>query len=112
MERYLYFTDSAADGNADLALYPTSSVRSVYASSATQTTIELAPRDGAFAGNNTDHDEVLLTHTDGGHKAVMDDLVAIINAERNNNPFAVVCDVENGVFNLRGVTAVAITSVD
>lgn len=112
MERYLYFTDSAADGNADLALYPTSSVRSVYASAATQTTIELAPRDGAFEGNNTDHDEVLLTHADGDHKAVMDDLVAIINAERNNNPFAVVCDAINGVYNLGSVSSLAITSVD
>ena len=108
MERYLYFTDSAADGDNDLALRPTSSVRAIFAASATTTTINLEPRDGT----GTTEDLVTLTHADGDHKAVMNDLVAIINAERNNNPFAVVCDAINGVYNIKGVTALTIAGAD
>tara|TARA_A200000159_G_scaffold161446_1_gene183414 strand:+ start:551 stop:877 length:327 start_codon:yes stop_codon:yes gene_type:complete len=108
MERYLYFTDSAADGNADLAMYPTSSVTAVFAASATTTTINFVPRDGT----GTTEDVITLTHSDGDHKNVMSDLVAIINAEKNNSPFAVVCDAINGVYNLGSVTSLAITSAD
>ena len=108
MERYLYFTDSAADGNADLAMYPTSAVTCIFAASATTTTINFVPRDGV----NTAEDKIILTHSDGDHKNVMNDLVAIINAEKNNSPFAVVCDAVNGVYNLSSVTSLAITSVD
>lgn len=108
MERYLYFTDSAADGNADLALYPTSSATGMFAASATTTTINFVPRDGT----TSTEDKIVLTHADGDHKAVMNDLVAIINAERNNNPFAVVCDAINGVYNVGSVSSLAITSDD
>jgi len=108
MERYLYFTDSAADGNADLALYPTSAVGGIFAASATTTTINFVPRDGTIETEDT----IVLTHADGDHKAVMSDLVAIINAERNNNPFAVVCDAINGVYNVGSVSSLAITSAD
>ena len=108
MEIYLYFTDSAAYGNADLALYPTSSVTAVFAASATTTTINFVPRDGT----GTTEDVITLTHDDGDHKAVMNDLVAIINAERNNSPFAVVCDAINGVYNVGSVSSLAITSAD
>ena len=108
MERYLYFTDSAADGNSDLALYPTSAVTVMFAQSATVTAVQFVPRDGIVATE----DNIELTHAEGDHKAVMSDLVAIINAERNNNPFAVVCDAVNGVFNLGSVSSLAITSAD
>ena len=106
MERYRYFTDSAADGPADLAMYPTSAVREVYAASATTTIINLVPRDGT----NTVNDAITLTHSDGDHKNVMNDLVAIINAEKNNSPFAVVCDAINGVYNLGSVTSLSISA--
>ena len=114
MERYLYFTNpndtGAPNANAELAMYPTSSVRAIFASAATTTTINFAPRDGAAAGD--DHDTVVLTHADGDHKNVMSALVSMINAEKNNKPFQVVSDKENGVFNISGVTACAITSAD
>lgn len=114
MERYLYFTNpndtGAPDSNAEVAMYPTSSVTAIFAASATTTTINLVPRDGAAAGD--DHDTIVLTHTSGGHKVVMDELVSMINAEKNNSPFQVVSDKENSVFNLTGVTACAITSAD
>jgi hypothetical protein len=108
MERYLYFTDSAADGPADLAMYPTSAVMAVFAASATTTTINFVPRDG----ENTAEDSITLTHSDGDHKNVMNDFAAIINAEKNNSPFAVVCDAINGVYNLGSVTSLTITSAD
>lgn len=108
MERYLYFTDAPTpNGNSDLSLYPTSRVNGIFASGATTTTINFAPRDNASA-----EDIVILTHGEGGHKAVISDLVAIINAERNNNPFAVVFDKANGISNLSGVTAATIASAD
>ena len=108
MERYLYFTDSAADGNADLAMYPTSAVTCMFAASATTTTINFVPRDGV----NTAEDTIVLTHSDGDHKNVMDDLAAIINAEKNNSPFVVVCDAINSEYNIGSVTSLAITSAD
>ena len=111
MERYLYFTNpnsGAPDGNQELALYPTSSILAIFASSATETKINMLPRDGA----GTAEDIIRLTHADGDHKAVMNALVAMINAEKNNNPFVVVADKENGIFNISGVTAVHITSND
>ena len=118
MERYLYFCNNDADGsgsatdapntNAELAMSPTSSVRAIFAASATTTTVNLVPRDGS----TTTEDVVTLTHADGNHKAVFNALVAIINAEKNNKPFAVVSDKENSIFNLPGVTACAITSAD
>jgi len=108
MERYLYFAQSATpNGNADLALYPTSSVNGIFAANATTTTINFAPRDNASV-----EDTIVLTHGEGGHKAVISDLVAIINAERNNNPFAVVFDKVNEISNLSGVTSITITSAD
>jgi hypothetical protein len=108
MERYLYFTDSAADGAADLAMYPTSAVAAVFAASATTTVVNFVPRDA----QNTPEDYITLTHSDGDHKNVMNDLVAIINAEKNNSPFAVVCDAINGVYNLGSVTSLVITTAD
>ena len=108
MERYLYFTDSDITGNADLALYPTSSVTAIFAASATTTTINFVPRDGT----GTTEDVIVLTHDDGDHKAVMSDLVAIINAGISKNPFAVVCDAINGVYNVGSVSSLAITSAD
>ena len=47
MERYLYFTNTNDDGapnaNAEIAMYPTSSVTLLFAASATTTTINLVP---------------------------------------------------------------------
>jgi hypothetical protein len=111
MERYLYFTNpnsGAPDANQELAMYPTSSVTAIFASDATHTTINMIPRDGTFQFEDT----VILTHADGDHKNVMGALVSMINAEKNNSPFVVVADTENGVFNINGVTACAITSAD
>tara|TARA_R110000737_G_C14539437_1_gene478720 strand:- start:611 stop:949 length:339 start_codon:yes stop_codon:yes gene_type:complete len=112
MERYLYFTNpndaGAPNANAELAMYPTSSVTAIFAASATTTTINLVPRDGT----GTTEDVVTLTHVDGDHKNVIGALVAMINAEKNNSPFVVIADKEKGVFNINGVTACAITSID
>jgi|TARA_R110000823_G_scaffold299708_1_gene420434 hypothetical protein len=112
MERYLYFTNpndaGAPNANAELAMYPTSSVTAIFAASATTTTINLVPRDGT----GTTEDVVTLTHVDGDHKNVIGALVAMINAEKNNSPFVVIADKEKGVFNINGVTACAITSAD
>lgn len=109
MERYLYFANpndtGAPDATAELAMYPTSAVTAIFAASATTTTINLVPADGT----GTTEDVVVLTHADGDHKAVMDALVSMINAQGNNNPFQVVADKENSIFNIAGVTASAIT---
>ena len=79
MERYLYFTNpndtGAPDTNAELAMYPTSSVTNIFAASATTTTINFVPRDGT----GTTEDVVTLTHADGDHKNVMGALVSMIN---------------------------------
>ncbi len=111
MERYLYFTNpnsGAPDANAELAMYPTSSVTAIFAASATTTTINFVPRDGT----GTTEDVVTLTHADGDHKAVIGALVSMINAEKNNSPFQVVSDKENSIFNISGVTGCSITSAD
>ena len=86
MERYLYFTNpdsGAPDANAELAMYPTSSVTAIFAASATTTTINFVPRDGT----GSTEDVVTLTHADGDHKSVIGALVSMINAEKNNSPF-------------------------
>jgi hypothetical protein len=111
MERYLYFTNpdsGAPDANAELAMYPTSSVTAIFAASATTTTINFVPRDGT----GSTEDVVTLTHADGDHKSVIGALVSMINAEKNNSPFQVVSDKEKSIFNISGVTACAITSAD
>ena len=43
-------------------------------------------------------------------KVVMDELVRIINS--TNNPFQVVSDKENSIFNITGVTACSIVTAD
>ncbi len=112
MERYLYFTNpndtGAPNATQELAMYPTSAVTCIFAASATTTTINLVPRDGTVSTE----DVVTLTHADGDHKNIMGALVSMINAEKNNSPFQVVSDKENGVFNINGVTACAITSAE
>lgn len=110
MERYLYFTTTTGtlDNNAEVAMYPTSSVTAIFAASATTTTINMVPRDGVV----TAEDYVTLTHSNGDHKNVMSALVAIINAEKNNNPFTVVADKFNGIFNITGVTSCTVASTD
>ena len=112
MERYLYFCNpddtGAPNTTGEVAMYPTSSVTNIFAASATTTTINFVPRDGT----GSSEDVVTLTHTDGDHKNVIGALVSMINAEKNNSPFQVVSDKEDGVFNINGVTACAITSAD
>jgi hypothetical protein len=110
MERFLYFvkTTDAPDANAELAMYPTSSVTGIDAISLTQTNIRLVPRDGT----GTTEDNVTLTHASGDNKNVMNALVAMINAQKNKDPFVVVADAQNSIFNIDGVTAVSITSAD
>jgi hypothetical protein len=110
MERYLYFTTTTGtlDNNAEVAMYPTSSVTAIFAASATHTTINMIPRDGTVSTE----DVVTLTHGNGDHKNVMGALVSMINAEKNNNPFTVVADEFNGIFNITGVTNCAVTSAD
>ena len=118
MEKYLYFVDTSGNaspaGNQQMAMYPTSSIRAIFASSATETRINLTPRDGVIPtdGGAGVEDLVKITHADGDHKAVMSALVAMINSEKNNNPFIVVGDKEHGIFNIAGVTDVDITSND
>lgn len=112
MERYLYFTNpnaSAIDGDeGELAMYSTASFSGMFASAATTTTLHFRARDGAA----TNDDTVILTHADGDHRAVMAAVASMVNAEKNNNPFQVVSDKENSIFNINGVTACAITSAD
>lgn len=112
MERYLYFTDPAgsatSDGDAEIAMYPTSSVTCMFAASATTTKINMVPRDGT----ETTEDIITLTHASGGSKDVIDALVSMINAEKNKHPFQVVADDANGVYNIAGVTACDITTAD
>jgi hypothetical protein len=106
---YLYFSNpnsGAPDSAAELALYSTSMFGGAFAASATTTTLHFQARDNATAPVDT----VVLTHADGGHKVVMDELTRIINA--TNNPFQVVSDKENSIFNITGVTACAITTAD
>ena len=66
------------------------------------------PRDGT----GSTEDKVTLTHADLDHKNVMNALVAMINAQKNNDPFVVVADAQNSIFNINGVTAVTISSAD
>ena len=110
MERYLYFvkTTDAPDATQEVALYPTSSVTAIEVASATTTDIILVPRDGT----GTTEDNVTLTHASGDNKNVINALVAMINAQKNNDPFVVVADAQNSIFNIDGVTAVSITSAD
>jgi len=110
MERYLYFvkTTDAPDATQEVALYPTSNVTAIEAASATTTDILLVPRDGT----GTTEDKVTLTHADLDHKNVINALVAMINAQKNNDPFVVVADAQNSIFNINGVTAVSIASTD
>ena len=110
MERYLYFvkTSDAPDATQEVALYPTSAVTAIEVASATTTDILFVPRDGV----GTAEDKVTLTHADLDHKNVMNALVAMINAQKNNDPFVVVADAQNSIFNIDGVTAVGITSAD
>jgi len=111
MERYLYFSNpnsGAPDATQETALYATSSLLGASAASITTTSLHFAPRDG---GTNP-ADIVTLTHTRNGHKAVLDGVASLINAEKNNMPFQVVADVENSIFNISGVTACSIASTD
>jgi len=112
MERYLYFTNpddtGAPNANAEVAMYPTSSVACIFASTVTRTVINFVPRDGV----GTAEDTVVLIHAANDHLNVINALVAMINAEKNNSTFQVVSDKENSVFNISGVTACAITSAD
>ena len=114
MERYLYFTNpddtGAPNDNGELAMYPTSAVTCFFASTATRTTINFVPRDGA--DNTAGEDTIVLIHAEDDHKNVMSELVAMINAEKNNSPFQVVSDKEKSVFNITGVTGCIITSAD
>mgnify|MGYP003125725405 CR=1 FL=1 len=113
---YLYFCNNDADlsgsstdapnTSAELALYSTSMFSGAFAASATTTTLHFQARDNTTAPVDT----VVLTHADGGHKVVVDELTRIINA--TNNPFQVVSDKENSIFNITGVTACAITTAD
>ena len=106
---YLYFSNpnsGAPDGAAELGLYSTNMFSGAFAASSTTTTLNFQARDAATAPVDT----VVLTHTADTHKVVMDELTRIINA--TNNPFQVVSDKENSIFNITGVTACAITTAD
>lgn len=111
MERFLYFvkTSDAPDATQEVALFPTSSVTALEGGAASNTTIiRLVPRDGT----GTTEDIVTLTHAANDQKNVMNALVAMINAQKNKDPFVVVADAQNSIFNIDGVTAVSITSAD
>tara|TARA_B100001094_G_C18110167_1_gene760680 strand:- start:649 stop:987 length:339 start_codon:yes stop_codon:yes gene_type:complete len=106
---YLYFSNpnsGAPDSAAELGLYSTSMFSGAFAASTTTTTLNFQSRDAATAPVDT----VTLTHTADTHKVVMDELTRIINA--TNNPFQVVSDKENSIFNITGVTACEITTAD
>jgi len=106
---YLYFSNpnsGAPDAAAELGLYSTSMFLGAFAASTTTTTLHFQARDAATAPVDT----VTLTHTADTHKVVMDELTRIINA--TNNPFQVVSDKENSIFNITGVTACSIVTAD
>jgi hypothetical protein len=109
MERYLYFcnpNDSGApNASGEIALYSTSSLRSIFALSNIKTRIAFSAVDGTASTE----DAVDLTHADGDHKNVFNALIAMVNAEKTNNPFVVVADKEHGIFNIPGVTACEIS---
>ena len=106
MERYLYFVKpaSAPDANGEVALYPTSSITAIEPSTAStsRTVIRFVPRDGTV----TTEDSVQLDHADGDHKRVFNGVVALVNAQKNKDPFVVAADDENSIYNIDGVTAV------
>ena len=113
MERYLYFVKpaSAPDANGELAMFPTSAITSIEPSDAStsRTILRFIPRDGT----GTTEDAIQLDHADGDHKRVFNGIVALVNAQKNKDPFVVAADDENSIYNIDGVTAVnAITSPD
>ena len=113
MERYLYFvkTTDAPDANGEVAMFPTSSLSIIEPKedSTGKTMLRFVPRDGT----GTTEDSVELDHADGDHKRVFNGVVALINAQKNKDPFVVAADDENSIYNIDGVTAVtAITSPD
>lgn len=113
MERFLYFVKpaSAPDANGELAMFPTSAITSIEPSevSTGRTILRFVPRDGT----GTTEDLVELDHADGDHKRVFNGIVALVNAQKNKDPFIVAADDENSIYKIDGVTAVnAITSPD
>jgi len=113
MERFLYFvkTTDAPDANGEVALYPTSSLTSIEPSSSStaRTVLRFVPRDGTV----TTEDSVTLDHADGDHKKVFNGVVALVNAQKNKDPFVVAADDQNSIYNIDGVTGVnTISSVD
>lgn len=114
MEKYLYFTVSKAtasnalDGGAEIAMVPTSAIKAFDCPSSTTTKIYVSPRDGA----GTPEDSITLTHAANAHKSVIHSVVQMINADKNKSPFVVVADTFNEIFNIEGVTDVAIVSPD
>ena len=114
MEKYLYFTVSKStasnllNANAQIAMVPTLAIQAFDCPSSTTTKIYVGPRDGA----GTPEDSITLTHAANAHKSVIHSVVQMINADKNKSPFVVVADTFNEIFNIEGVTDVAIVSPD
>ena len=111
MERYLYFvkTTDAPDDAGEVAMYPTSALTCIEPNNATRTDIRFIPRDGT----GTTEDIVQVSHADGDHLKVANGIVALVNAQKNNDPFVVAADDENSIYNIDGVVSVTgITTAD
>ena len=114
MEKYLYFTVSKStasnelNGGAEISMVPTSAIQAFDCPSSTTTKIYVGPRDGG----GTPEDSITLTHAANAHNSVIHSLVQLINADKNKSPFVVAADTFNGIFNIKGVTDVAIVSPD
>ena len=103
MEKYLYFSTGADNTHC----YPVSSLAKIDNGSSTR--LDLFFHPGA-AGADGGQDQIKLTIADGKEKAIIQDLVANINAHPNGDPFIVVADQENSVFVNSNITGVAFSA--
>ena len=103
MDKFLYFS-LGADSTL---VYPVSSLKKVSNGGSLQLDLEFHP---GTAGADGTGDKIELTIADGSEKAIMQDLVAAINAHPNGDPFIVVADDENSVYINSNITAAAFTA--
>lgn len=125
MEKYLYFRTEATladdDDIATSAMFPVSSFVGAYPTSDTALTVcfkSANNHDGADAGANAvvTSDTVVLTVGTNKHKEALQDLVAVINAHPNGDPFIVVGDDNAATYlgggNITAVGAITIAAMN
>ncbi len=99
MEKYLYFRTIAAaaddDAIADSVMHPVSSFVGGYPTSDTALTLAFRSMNNQATDGDNEvvvSDTVVLNVTANKHKEALQDLVAVINAHPNGDPFIVVGD--------------------